>query len=117
MFGVPGIETSLALMIDAYNKNEISLELIENVMSNNAAKIFSLDKKGKLEEGYDADIIVVDTNRQWTVKKEEIESKCGWSPFEGYELLGKNYITVVNGNIVYIDGEFDLTVRGDDVSE
>jgi dihydroorotase len=117
VFGVPGIETSLALMIDAYNKNEISLELIENVMSNNAAKIFSLDKKGKLEEGYDADIIVVDTNRQWTVKKEEIESKCGWSPFEGYELLGKNYITVVNGNIVYIDGEFDLTVRGDDVSE
>ena len=117
VFGIPGVETSLALMIDAYNKNKISINLIEKLMSTNIAKIFKLKNKGILEVGFDADITVVDTDYKWTVKNEHIESKCGWSPFENYELKGKNYMTIVNGSIVYIDGKFDMTVKGDDINE
>ena len=58
-----------------------------------------------MNKGYDADIIAVDTEQEWLVKKEELLSKCGWSPYEGWKLKGKNILTIVNGNIVYKDGK------------
>ncbi|MCP1225127.1 dihydroorotase family protein [Sebaldella sp. S0638] len=104
-FGMPGVETLLALMLTAYNQGKISLEKIQELMCGNPAKIFGIKNKGVLKEGYDADIIIVDTNEKWIVKKEDLLSKCGWSPYEGWELKGKNVLTIVNGNIVYKDGK------------
>ena len=104
-FGMPGVETSLALMLTAYNQEKISLVKIQELMCENPARIFGIKNKGVLKEGYDADIIAVDTEQEWLVKKEELLSKCGWSPYEGWKLKGKNILTIVNGNIVYKDGK------------
>ena len=104
-FGMPGVETSLALMLTAYNRGKISLVKIQELMCENPARIFGIKNKGVLKEGYDADIIAVDTEQEWLVKKEELLSKCGWSPYEGWKLKGKNILTIVNGNIVYKDGK------------
>lgn len=104
-YGMPGVETSLALMLTAYSEGKITLEKIQKLMCENPAKIFKIKNKGKLEKGYDADIIAVDINKEWTVNKEELLSKCQWSPYEGWKLKGKNEITIVNGKIVYINNK------------
>jgi len=86
-FGMPGVETSLALMINAYNR-------------------------GKLQEGYFADLIVVDTKKEWIVGIDDtIESKCGWTPYENWKLKGKNTMTIVNGKIVYENGKIQENVK------
>ena len=104
-FGMPGVETSLALMLTAYNQGKIGLMKIQELMCENPAKIFGIKNKGMLKEGYDADIIAVDIEKEWEVRKEDLLSKCGWSPYEGWKLKGKNILTIVNGNIVYKDGK------------
>lgn len=106
-FGMPAIETSLSLMLDAYNKGKISISKIQELMCENPAKIMKLSTKGKIEKGYDADIIVVDLNKKWVVgENDEYVTKCNWSPYKGWELKGKNILTVVNGKIVYADENY-----------
>ena len=111
-FGMPGVETSLALMINAYNEGKISLEMIQKLMCENPAKIMSIAKRGKLQEGYFADVIVVDTKKEWIVGIDDtIESKCGWTPYENWRLKGKNIMTIVNGEIVYENGKINENVK------
>ena len=111
-FGMPGVETSLALMINAFNEGRISLEMIQKLMCENPAKIMKIEKRGKLEEGFFADIIVVDTQKEWIVAVDDtIESKCGWTPHENWELKGKNTLTIVNGEIVYENGKINENVK------
>lgn len=106
IFGMPGVETSLALMLDAYNKGKIkSLDIIQKLMCENPAKIFNISKRGFLKEGNFADIIVIDLEKKWAVKKEKIYSKCAWSAYEKKSLVGKNIMTIVNGKIAYIENE------------
>ena len=107
-FGMPGVETSLALMINAYNEGKISLEMIQKLMCENPAKIMKIEKRGKLKEGYFADIIAVDLEKEWTVGVDDtIESKCGWTPYENWKLKGKNILTIVNGKVVFENGKFN----------
>ena len=111
-FGMPGVETSLALMINAYNEGKISLEMIQKLMCENPAKIMKIEKRGKLQEGYFADVIVVDTKKEWIVGIDDtIESKCGWAPYENWKLKGKNIMTIVNGEIVYENGKINENVK------
>ena len=111
-FGMPGVETSLALMINAYNEGKISLEMIQKLMCENPAKIMEIEKRGKLQEGYFADVIVVDTKKEWIVGIDDtIESKCGWTPYENWRLKGKNIMTIVNGEIVYENGKINENVK------
>ena len=111
-FGMPGVETSLALMINAYNEGKISLEMIQKLMCENPAKIMRIEKRGKLQEGYFADVIVVDTKKEWIVGIDDtIESKCGWTPYENWRLKGKNIMTIVNGEIVYENGKINENVK------
>ena len=111
-FGMPGVETSLALMLDAVNKGRTSLEKVQELMCENPAKIMKLEKRGKLEKGYFADIIVVDLEKEWIVGVDEtIESKCKWTPYENWKLKGKNILTIVNGNIVYENGEIKENIK------
>lgn len=111
-FGMPGVETSLALMINAYNEGKISLEMIQKLMCENPAKIMKIEKRGKLQEGYFADVIVVDTKKEWIVGIDDtIESKCGWTPYENWRLKGKNIMTIVNGKIVYENGKINENVK------
>ena len=111
-FGMPGVETSLALMINAHNEGKISLEMIQKLMCENPAKIMKIEKRGKLQEGYFADVIVVDIKKEWIVGIDDtIESKCGWTPYENWRLKGKNIMTIVNGEIVYENGKINENVK------
>ena len=115
-FGMPGVETSLALMINAFNEGKISLEMIQKLMCENPAKILKIEKRGKLEEGFFADIIVVDTQKEWIVAVDDaIESKCGWTPYENWKLKGKNTLTIVNGEIVYKNGKINDIYKGKEI--
>lgn len=107
-FGMPGVETSLALMLNAYNEGKVKLEMIQKLMSENPAKIMKISKRGKLKEGYYADVIAVDLDKEWTVGVDDtIESKCGWTPYENWKLRGKNVLTIVNGEVVYQNNKFN----------
>lgn len=111
-FGMPGVEIALALMIDASLKGRISLKRVQELMCENPAKIMKIVRRGELKEGYFADIIAVDLEKEWTVGIDDIiESKCGWIPYEGWKLKGKNTLTIVNGNIVYEEGKIKKNVQ------
>ena len=115
-FGMPGVETSLALMINAFNEGKISLETIQKLMCENPAKIMKIEKRGKLQEGFFADIIVVDTQKDWIVGVDDtIESKCGWTPYENWKLKGKNTMTIVNGKIIYENGKINDILKGKEI--
>ena len=116
-FGMSGVETSLALMINAFNEGKISLETIQKLMCENPAKIMKIEKRGKLQEGFFADIIVVDTQKEWIVGVDDtIESKCGWTPYENWKLKGKNTMTIVNGKIVYENGKINDSHNGKEIN-
>ena len=111
-FGMPGVETSLALMLTAYNEGRIELPAIQKLMCENPAEIMKIVRRGKLKEGYYADVIVVDTEKEWIAGVEDmLESKCGWTPYENWKLKGKNIMTVVNGEIVYENGKINENIK------
>lgn len=111
-FGMPGVETSLALMLNAYNEGKIELSAIQKLMCENPAEIMKIAGRGKLKEGYYADVIVVDTEKEWIAGVDDtLESKCGWTPYENWKLKGKNIMTVVNGEIIYENGKINENVK------
>ena len=111
-FGVPGAETTLPLLLDAFNSNRISLPTIIKLCCENPAKIFGIKNKGILKEGYDADLVIVDLDKRQAVRDEDLLTKCKWSPYEGKILKGWPVMTIVNGNVVYNNGEIkDIKAR------
>ena len=111
-FGMPGVETSLALMLTAYNEGKIELPAIQKLMCKNPAEIMKIARRGKLKEGYYADVIVVDTEKEWIAGVDDtLESKCGWTPYENWKLKGKNIMTIVNGEIVYEKGKINENAK------
>jgi len=103
--GVPGVETSLPLMLDAVNKMRIDLIDVVKLMSENPARIFGIENKGKIAEGFDADLVIVDMNARRRVENQKLFTKCGWSPFNNWELTGWPKMTIVNGVKVFEDGK------------
>ena len=117
-FGMPGVETSLALMLTAYNEGKIKLPVIQKLMCENPAEIMKIVRRGKLKEGYYADVIVVDTEKEWIAGVDDtLESKCGWTPYENWKLKGKNIMTIVNGEIVYEKGKINENAKKGKVIE
>jgi dihydroorotase len=112
MSGAPIVQHSLNIMLEFYKQGLISLEKIAEKMCHNPATLYSIDKRGFIREGYFADLTIVDLNASWTVEKDNILSKCGWSPLEGTTFTTKVIHTFVNGNLVYDNGKFDETKRG-----
>lgn len=105
-FGIPGAENSLEMMLKAVRCEKISLDKLMKIMSGNQAEIFGLKNKGKISVGYDADLVIVDMTTEEVISQDEVISKCGWTPYEGFEKGGKILTTMVRGNIVYNNGEF-----------
>lgn len=105
-FGIPGAENSLEMMLKAVRCEKISLDKLIKIMSGNQAEIFGLKNKGKISVGYDADLVIVDMTTEEVISQDEVVSKCGWTPYEGFEKGGKILTTMVRGNIVYNNGEF-----------
>ena len=105
-FGIPGVENSLEMMLKAVKCDKITFEKLMKIMSENTANIFGIKNKGKIALGYDADLVIVDINTEEIIKKENVISKCGWTPYEGFEKGGKILTTIVRGNVVFNDGKF-----------
>ena len=112
MSGAPIIQHSINIMLEFYKQGLITLEKIVEKMCHNPAILYDIEKRGFIREGYYADITIVDLNSSWTVEKNNILSKCGWSPLEGTTFQTKVTHTFVNGNLTYSNGNFDETKRG-----
>lgn len=106
IFGIPGAENSLEMMLKAVRCDKISMEKLTKIMSENQAKIFGLENKGKIALWYDADMVIVDMTTDEVISQDEVVSKCGWTPYEGFEKGGKILTTIVGGKVVYNNGEF-----------
>jgi dihydroorotase len=112
MSGAPIVQHSLNIMLEFYKQGLISLEKIAEKMCHNPAILYRIEKRGFIREGYFADLCIVDLNAAWTVSKENVLSKCGWSPLEGTTFQTKVTHTFVNGNLVYDNGQFNESVKG-----
>ncbi|HUH29082.1 dihydroorotase [Gelidibacter sp.] len=99
--GGPLVQHALVAMIEAYHKDKISLEKIAEKMCHNPAILFQIEKRGYIKPGYYADLAIVDINSPWTVNKDNILYKCGWSPFENVSFKSRITHTFVNGALVY----------------
>ncbi|KQR93719.1 dihydroorotase [Chryseobacterium sp. Leaf180] len=105
--GAPLVQHSLVVMLENFKNGKISLERIVEKMAHNPAILFRIEKRGFIREGYKADLVLIDLNEKWTVEKENILYKCGWSPLEGTEFHSKVTHTFVNGNLVYENGKIN----------
>lgn len=108
--GGPLVQHALVALFEAHLQGKISIEKIVEKTAHNPAKIFKIEKRGFIKEGYYADLTIVNTHQPWNVKKENILYKCGWSPFEGTNFKSKITHTFVNGQLVYQKGKVkDIT--------
>lgn len=114
--GMPMVQFSLVSMLELVDKGVLSIERMVEVMSHYPAKLFQVDKRGFLRSGYQADIVIVRPHTAWTVHKEIIQSKCGWSPMEGHEYQWQVEQTLCNGHLIYNKGEFDEAYRGEELT-
>lgn len=114
--GMPMVQFSLVSMLELVDKGVLSIERMVEVMSHHPAKLFQVDKRGFLRPGYQADIVIVCPHTAWTVQKEIIQSKCGWSPMEGHEYQWQVEQTICNGHLIYNKGEFDEAYRGEELT-
>ena len=112
MSGAPMVQHSLNIMLEFYKQGLISLEKIAEKMCHNPAILYHIEKRGFIREGYFADLTLVDLNTSWTVSKENLLYKCGWSPVEGTTFHSSITQTFVNGNLVYNNGRFNENTRG-----
>lgn len=103
--GGPLVQHSLPVMLENFRSGKISIEKIVEKMCHNPAILFRIEKRGFIREGYKADLVLVDDQSEWTVSKDNILYKCGWSPLEGMKLHSKVTHTFVNGNLAYENGE------------
>lgn len=110
--GLPLVQHSLNVMLEFYKQGKISLEKIVQKMSHSVADCFQIERRGYIREGYWADLTLVDLNQTTLVTKESLYAKCAWSPFEGTEFQSKITHTIVSGNVVFANGKFDESVKG-----
>lgn len=110
--GTPTIQYSLVNMLELVHQGVFSIEKVVDKMCHAPALIFNIEKRGYIREGYHADLVLLSPNTKWTVEKEQIESLCKWSPFEGETFNWKVDKTFINGSVVYENGKINPNVRG-----
>lgn len=111
--GGPLVQHALVAMMEYVTDETISMEKLVEKMCHNPAILFNIKERGFIREGYHADLVLVEASRPWTVNDENVLSKCGWSPFEGSTFKARVSHTFVNGKVVYKNGQFDDSVRGE----
>ena len=110
--GGPLVQHALVAMMESYFNGKISIEKIVEKMCHNPAKIFKIENRGFIKEGYFADLVIVNPHMPWNVKKENIIAKCGWSPFEGINFKSRVTHTFVNGKLAYSNGKVKDIIAG-----
>ncbi len=114
--GAPLVQHSLNVMLNYAQQGKISIEKVVEKMAHNPAILFEIEKRGFIKEGYKADLVLVDFNEKYTVAKDNILYKCGWSPLEGLELNNKVTHTFVNGKLAY-DASAPLSISSEKFGE
>lgn len=103
--GVPGLETTIPLMLTMVNRQQMSLSILVRLLSENPARIFGLKSKAKLRKGADGDLVLLDLNKKSRIDSTKFLSKAKFSPFDGFKTQGAVHTTIVGGRVVYVDGE------------
>lgn len=111
--GGPLVQHSIVAMMELHKQGKISLEKIVEKMCHSPADLFDVKDRGYIREGYHADLVLIDPKAPWTVSKENVLAKCGWSPFEDVRFNSKVTHTFVNGNLVYQNGHVSDEFRGE----
>ncbi len=104
--GGPLVQHALPAMLEKYHEGVLSLEKIVEKMCHNPSKLFDIEKRGFIREGYFADLVLVDLDNSWMASRENALYKCGWSPFDGYTFRSSISHTFVNGHLAYDQGDF-----------
>jgi dihydroorotase len=110
--GGPLVQHAVTAILEKVKEGVISIEKAVEKMSHNPAKLFQIEKRGFIKEGYFADLVLIDTNKPQTVAKDNILYKCGWSPFEGTTFSSTITQTFINGNLIYNEGIFNDEIKG-----
>ncbi len=110
--GGPLVQHAVTAILEKVKEGVISIEKAVEKMSHNPAKLFQIEKRGFIKEGYFADLVLIDTNKPQIVSKDNILYKCGWSPFEGTTFSSSITHTFVNGNLIYNQGVFNEKIKG-----
>lgn len=110
--GMPGVETSLPVMLTQAMQGRCTVAQVSNWMSTAVARAYCIPRKGLIAPGFDADLVLVDLQTYRTLERKDLLTKCGWSPFEGWNLTGYPVYTIVAGQVVYDRGHLNLQARG-----
>ena len=114
--GMPMVQFSLVTMLELVDEGVLSIERLVELMAHQPAQLFEIEGRGFLRKGYKADIAIVRPHSPWTVTKDEIQSKCKWSPMEGHEYQWRVEQTICNGHLIYNKGVFDENSRGEELT-
>ena len=110
--GGPLVQHAVVALLEKVKEGVIPIEKAVEKMSHNPAKLFQIEKRGFIKEGFYADLVLIDPNTSWTVTKDNILYKCGWSPFEGTTFSSTITHTFINGNLIYNEGFFNDDIKG-----
>ena len=110
--GMPGVQTLLPVMLNHVNKGKLKIEKLIKLVCENPCDLFGIKNKGYIKENYDADLTIVDMNKEVVIKDNWIESKCGWTPFNNYKVKGFPIATIVNGEIVMENSKIISPAKG-----
>lgn len=106
--GVPGLETMLPLLLTAVQQKLFSLTDLVRLTSTGPASLFGLQGKGRIAAGYDADLVLVDPEAQWTISSLDLLTRCGWTPFEGWRAKGKVVQVYLRGQLAFAEDQIAL---------
>ena len=110
--GMPTLQFSLISIMELVREGVLTMEQLVQKMCHAPAELFQIQGRGFIRTGYQADLVLVNPNKEWTVTPECIQSKCGWSPMEGQRFHAQVEKTFVNGSLVYDNGQLHKEVRG-----
>jgi dihydroorotase len=109
---MPGVQTLVPVMLTHVAEGRLSLERFVDLTSAGPQRIFQIAGKGRMAEGWDADLTVVDLNARYTLRHADMATRSGWTPFDGMEVRGRAVATIVRGQVVMRDGELAAPGRG-----
>lgn len=113
--GMPTLQFSLVMMLGFVDRRQLTIEQITDVMCHNPARIFGVNERGFLREGYKADIVIVSPCEEYVISDRDVQSKCGWTPLDGRVATWKVMHTLCNGVHIYNDGIFDNESHGEEI--
>ena len=112
---MPGVQTLLPIMLSHVAEGRLTLERLVDLTSHGPQRIFGLADKGRMAEGFDADLTIVDLKARRTIRHADMATRSGWTPFDGFEAKGWPVMTMIRGHAVMRDGEIVLPHAGEPV--